>query len=180
MMPTFWQLATTPILKIQQFPLSCWFLGKIFLILCPLPENSTTRITIDEDLQLDGNKKGTKKINLPYGGKSVLSGSSTNSPRGGRRGSPRGGGRGQGRPRGSRGRRGTPRGSLKQQNESKENTGENEFMKQLAQQIKDSNGDYSYLEGSPLLSPKVLIGNCIDDLNDMAETQAEIKVKNIR
>ena len=53
-------------------------------------------------------------------------------------------------------------------------------MKQLAQQIKDSNGDYSYLEGSPLLSPKVLIGNCIDDLNDMAETQEEIKVKNIR
>ena len=53
-------------------------------------------------------------------------------------------------------------------------------MKQLAQQIKDSNGDYSYLEVSPLLSPKVLIGNCIDDLNDMAETQAEIKVKNIR
>ena len=136
--------------------------------MCPLPENLTTRITIDEDLQLDGNKKGTKKINLPYGWKSVLSGSSTNSPRGG--------GRGQGRPRGSRGRRGTPRGSPKQQNESKENTGENEFMKQLAQQIKDSNGDYSYLEGSPLLSPKVLMGNCIDDLNNMAETQAEIKV----
>lgn len=27
-------------------------------------------------------------------------------------------------------------------------------MKQLAQQIKDSNGDLSSLEGSPLLSPK--------------------------
>ena len=51
-------------------------------------------------------------------------------------------------------------------------------MKQLAQQIKDSNGDYSNLEGSPLLSPKVLMGNCIDDLNNMAETQAEIKVIN--
>ena len=50
-------------------------------------------------------------------------------------------------------------------------------MKQLAKQIKDSNGDYSYLEGSPLLSPKVIMGNCIDDLNNMAETQAEIKVK---
>ena len=49
-------------------------------------------------------------------------------------------------------------------------------MKQLAKQIKDSNGDYSYLEGSPLLSPKVIMGNCIDDLNNMAETQAEIKV----
>ena len=138
----------------------------------PPLENSTTRTTIDEDLQLDGNKKGTKKINLPYGWKSVLSGSSTNSPRGG--------GRGRGRPRGSQGRSGTPRGSPKQQNESKENTGENEFMKQLAQQIKDSNGDYSYLEGSPLLSPKVLMGNCIDDLNNMAETQVEIKVTNIR
>ena len=51
------------------------------------------------------------------------------------------------------------------------------FMKQLAQQIKDSNGDYSNLEGSPLLSPKVLMSNCVSDLNNMAETQAEIKVK---
>jgi hypothetical protein len=50
-------------------------------------------------------------------------------------------------------------------------------MKQLAQQIKDSNGDYSNLEGSPLLSPKVLMSNCVSDLNNMAETQAEIKVK---
>ena len=50
------------------------------------------------------------------------------------------------------------------------------FMKQLAQQIKDSNGDYSNLEGSPLLSPKVLMSNCVSDLNNMAETQAEIKV----
>ena len=49
-------------------------------------------------------------------------------------------------------------------------------MKQLVQQIKDSNGDYSYLEGSPLLSPKVIVGNCIDNLNNMPETRAEIKV----
>ena len=120
-------------------------------------------------------------MNLPYGWKSVSSGSSTpvttpSSPNGSQTNSPRGGGRGRGRPRGSRGRSGTTRGSPKQQNESKPNTGENEFMKQLSQQIKDSNGDYSYLEGSPLLSPKVIMGNCIDDLNNMPETQAEIKV----
>ena len=117
-------------------------------------------------------------MNLPYGWKSVSFGSSTPAmtPNGSQTNSPRGGGWRRGRPRGSRGRIGTPRGSPKQQNESKPNTGENEFMKQLAQQIKDSNGDYSYLEGSPLLSPKVIVGNCIDDLNNMAETQAEIKV----
>ena len=117
-------------------------------------------------------------MNLPYGWKSVSFGSSTpaTTPNGSQMNSLRGSRRGRGRPRGSRGRIGTPRGSPKQQNESKPNTGENEFMKQLAQQIKDSNGDYSYLEGSPLLSPKVIVGNCIDDLNNMAETQAEIKV----
>ena len=117
-------------------------------------------------------------MNLPYGWKSVSFGSSTPAmtPNGSQMNSLRGSRRGRGRPRGSRGRIGTPRGSPKQQKKSKPNTGENEFMKQLAQQIKDSNGDYSYLEGSPLLSPKVIVGNCIDNLNNMPETRAEIKV----
>ena len=48
-------------------------------------------------------------------------------------------------------------------------------MKKLAQQIKDSKGDYSSLENSPLLSPKVLMSNFVDDLNNTVETKDEIK-----
>ena len=48
-------------------------------------------------------------------------------------------------------------------------------MKQLAQQIKDSNGDYSSIEGSPLMSPKVLMSNLEDELNNMEKTKTEIK-----
>ena len=51
MMSNFWQLATTPILKIQYFLWVCWFLGKnLSKFVSPL-ENSTTRITITEDAE---------------------------------------------------------------------------------------------------------------------------------
>ena len=49
------------------------------------------------------------------------------------------------------------------------------IMKQLAQQIKDSNGDYSTLECSPMMSPTVLMSNLEDELNNMDETKTEIK-----
>ena len=46
-MPNFWQLATTPTLKIQWFPLGTLILRqKIFLILYPPLENFTTSIAI--------------------------------------------------------------------------------------------------------------------------------------
>ena len=50
-MPNFWQLATTPILKIQSFFGYIDSYTKIFLILYPSLENSTTCIAI-----LTGNK----------------------------------------------------------------------------------------------------------------------------
>ena len=58
MMPNFWQLATTPILKIQEFPLGIHIDSevKIFLILYPPFENSTTRIAILHNT--DVNMKG--------------------------------------------------------------------------------------------------------------------------
>ena len=49
------------------------------------------------------------------------------------------------------------------------------LLKQLAQQIQGTNGDLSGLEGSPLVSPKVLIQDCEKDVNNLAATKAEIQ-----
>jgi len=46
----------------------------------------------------------------------------------------------------------------------------------LSQQLLScNNGDYSSLEGSPMMSPKVLMKNFVVDLNSLEETKAEIK-----
>ena len=125
-------------------------------------------------------------------GESASSGSSTPtglSPMGSRTSSPRGVARGRGGQRG----RGRPKkhlnGLLKQNGTAKVRSrksvddvieaGEvNEhgaLLKQLAQQIQGSNGDLSSLEGSPLVSPKVLIQDCEKDVNNLVATKAEIK-----
>ena len=125
-------------------------------------------------------------------GESASSGSSTPtglSPMGSRTSSPRGVARGRGGQRG----RGRPKkhlnGLLKQNGTTKvrsrksvddvmEASEANEhgaLLKQLAQQIQGSNGDLSSLEGSPLVSPKVLIQDCEKDVNNLVATKAEIK-----
>ena len=50
-------------------------------------------------------------------------------------------------------------------------------LKHLAQQInsKSCNGNISNLEGSPMMSPKVLMNTLVDDLNSLEETKAEIQ-----
>ena len=51
------------------------------------------------------------------------------------------------------------------------------LVKHLAQQInnKSCNGHLSNLEGSPMMSPKVLMNTLVDDLNSLEETKAEIQ-----
>ena len=51
------------------------------------------------------------------------------------------------------------------------------LVKHLAQQINspNCNGNFSNLEGSPMMSPKVLMNTLVDDLNSLEETKAEIK-----
>ena len=55
MMPYFWQLAINPKLKIQWFPFDSY--AKIFLVLYPLLENSTTRIAIVTPVCMSGDCK---------------------------------------------------------------------------------------------------------------------------
>ena len=122
-------------------------------------------------------------------GESASSGSSTptgSSPMGSRTSSPRGvvrgrGGRGRGRPpkknlngllklNGNVSKVTKLRGkSLDEENEH------GALVKQLAQEIKVSNGDLTGLEGSPMMSPKVLLSNMTNDLNSLEDTKAEIQ-----
>ena len=57
------------------------------------------------------------------------------------------------------------------------------LVKTLAQNINEHNGDFSSLEGSPmmspraavLMSPRALMNTLVDDLNSLEETKAEIQ-----
>ena len=124
-------------------------------------------------------------------GESASSGSSTptgSSPMGSRTSSPRGivrgrGGRGRGRPP-KKNLNGLLKSNGIVSKVSKVTRGksldneDNEhgaLKNLLAQQISVSNGELSSLEGSPMMSPKVLISNMTNELNSLEDTKAEIQ-----